>query len=108
MSSAQVTPIGSGSLKVTLLSDPEPVTLTVMVKVAVSPALSGPLPLFVTVTSAQFTVMVAIPEVAALPFVGVAVAVLVSCPQVDGDEVAVICTVASAPLARLPRLQERF
>ncbi len=88
-SSAQVTPAGSGSFNVTLLSEPEPVTFTVTVNVAVSAALTGPLPVLVTVTSAQLTVTVARSEVAAAPLVGVALAVLVSGPHVCGVELAV-------------------
>src|SRR5512142_226821 len=60
----------------------------------------GPLPILVTVRSGQFTATLTTSEVAAVPFVGVAVALLLSVPHEAAVETAVTWTLALPPLAR--------
>src|SRR5512147_2696368 len=73
--SAQVTPWGSMSVRLTFFASPRPLFFNSIVKEAVSPALIGPLPDLVTTRSGQLTSMVVTgSEVTPDPLVAVAVA----------------------------------
>src|SRR5439155_1514056 len=79
-------PESSVSVTTTPVAAPPPMLLTVSVKVAVLPALIGPLPDFTTCTSGQFTVMVVAPDLllpclAGGSFVALTLALFVSGPQ---------------------------
>jgi hypothetical protein len=104
-------PEGSVSERVTLLEVPVPPAVTVIVKVAVVPAVSGPFPVFVTVTSGwQFTVMVAV-ELLFVVFVS-PVALTVAVFEIDGQSPPTVArlrvTTFVVPLAIVPKLQVRM
>src|SRR5438876_571274 len=78
-------PEGSVSVTTTPVAAPAPMLLTVSVKVAVLPALIGPLPDFTTCTSGQFTVIDAdaslLLRVVGASFVAATFTLLLSGPQ---------------------------
>jgi len=105
-------PAGSVSERVTLLEGPVPPAVTVIVKVAVVPAVSGPFPDFATETSGwQLTTIVTAP-VLLLAVLASPVALTVAPGLViDGQSPPVVArlrlTVFGEPEAIVPKLQER-
>jgi hypothetical protein len=102
-------PEGSVSLSVTLTDPPMPPAVTVIVKIAVAPTLSGPLPVFVTETSGwQLTVMVA-EALLLLVFVS-PVALTVAVFAIDGQSPPTVARLKVTTFdvldAIVPKLQE--
>src|SRR5688572_27712459 len=100
-------PAGSVSLTVTDVESPVPPALTRMVKVAVPPALTAALPVFWIETSGQFTVMVVGPAVLLPSLVVVALALLLTVPQLAAVVGELRCTLALPAGAIEPKLQVR-
>ena len=100
-------PVGSGSVSVTPLAMPTPPLVTLIAKPIVSLALALLLlGTFVTCNCGQSTVVVA-PCVNVLALSALKVAVGDSAPQAPPPVAEAMCTVALAPVARLPKAQVR-
>src|SRR6187551_3351577 len=103
--SAQSTPSGRLSIRSTSIAAPGPVLVTVIVKLATSPALIvSSAAVLRTTTAGQLTVIVAVSETGS-SLEASAVAVLVSVPQSAASVAPETITLALASSARSPKAQ---